>query len=48
MVFSKQNECDRTDIHLCHMPHADKTYCLQSTLKLPKVPPYLAPYLIPI
>ena len=37
MVFSKQNECDRTDIHLCHMPNADKTYCLQSTLKLPKV-----------
>lgn len=34
-VFSKYNFCEREDIHLCHLPNADKAYCLQVTLKLP-------------
>ena len=37
MVFSKHNFCERKDVHMCNMPKADKTYCLQATLKLPKV-----------
>lgn len=36
-VFSKTNECHRTDIHSCSTPGADKLGCLQVTLRLPPV-----------
>lgn len=35
LIFSKINHCDRDDIHSCSAPEADKSYCLQVTLKLP-------------
>lgn len=34
-VFSKFNECERDDVHSCSTPNANKSYCLQVTLKLP-------------
>jgi hypothetical protein len=36
-VFSKHNDCEREDIHACHLPDADKLHCLQVTLKLPRI-----------
>ena len=35
MIFSKFDHCDRDDIHSCNTPGADKTYCLQISLRLP-------------
>lgn len=34
VIFTKDNECERTDIHACNTPGADKTGCLQITLRL--------------
>lgn len=34
-VFTKHNSCERDDIHGCSLPAANKSFCLQITLKLP-------------
>ena len=34
-VMTKFDQCERDDVHGCNTPGADKSYCLQVTLKLP-------------
>ena len=34
-IFTKFNVCERDDIHNCSTPGANKSYCLQVSLKLP-------------
>ena len=36
-MFCKLPICERDDIHACNIPDADKSYCLQLTLKLPAI-----------
>ena len=36
-VFSKNNICERDDVHTCYIPDKDQSYCLQITLKLPPI-----------
>lgn len=34
-VFTKENFCEREDVHLCNIPGSDKRYCMQVCLRLP-------------
>lgn len=45
LIFSKNNMCERDDVHGCNQPGAYKIHCLQVTLMLP---PLRMPSLLPI